>query len=75
MTPVQASSRVILIMGIVLGSAVAARAVEILSGPTLTMDPNGRTPLAGVVELETDTPVQAELTITDGIDLWTGNVP
>ena len=71
MTPVRASARVILVLGIVLGSAVAARAVEILSGPTLTMDPNGTTPLSGVVELETDTPVQAELTITDGTDLWT----
>jgi arylsulfate sulfotransferase len=39
------------------------------------MDPNGRTPLAGVVEMETDTPVQAELTITDGIDLWTVTFP
>jgi hypothetical protein len=39
------------------------------------MDPNGRTPLAGVVELETDEAVQAQLRITDGNDLWTVSFP
>ncbi len=46
--------------------AVSVHAVEVISGPTLTMDPNGKTPLAGVVELETDVAVTARLIITDG---------
>jgi len=71
----QVASRAILTLFIAVGSVVAARAVEIVSGPTLTMDPNGMTPLAGVVELETDTPVQAELTITDGIEQRTVTFP
>jgi hypothetical protein len=50
-------------------------AVEVISGPTLTMDPSSWTPLAGVVELETDEAVQAMLTITDGTDLWTVDFP
>ena len=45
-----------------------AQAVEVLSGPTLTMNPNGSTPLAGVVEFVTDTPVRAVLKISDGTD-------
>lgn len=45
-----------------------AQAVEVLSGPTLTMNPNGTTPLAGVVEFATDIPVRAVLTISDGTD-------
>jgi arylsulfate sulfotransferase len=48
--------------------ASAAEAVEIIQGPTLTMDPNHTTPLAGVVELETDVAVQVELTIANGGD-------
>jgi len=47
-------------------TCVPAGAVEVVQGPTLTMDPNGTTPLAGVVELETDTPVEARLTISGG---------
>ena len=45
-------------------------AVEIIGGPTLTMDPNGKTPLAGVVELETATPAQASLRISGNGDSW-----
>jgi hypothetical protein len=62
------------LLGLLLVS-FAAHAVEVLSGPTLTMDPNGLTPLAGVVELETDVAVAAQLTITDGLDLWTVRFP
>ena len=53
----------------------AALAVQVLSGPTLTMNPNGTTPLAGVVEFETDLPVGAELTIIDGNDVRTIDFP
>ncbi len=42
--------------------------MTVISGPTLTMDPNAITPLAGVVELETDVVVQVELTIGNGGD-------
>jgi hypothetical protein len=34
--------------------------------PTLTMNPNGLTPLAGVVRFQTDVPVQARIIISDG---------
>jgi len=44
--------------------------IEVTLGPSLTMDPNGVTPLAGVVELTTDVPVRVTLTISDGSDSW-----
>ena len=43
-------------------------AAEVISGPTLTMNPNGNTPLAGVLELETDVPVRVVLTVSEGGD-------
>lgn len=39
--------------------------------PTLTMDPNGLTPLAGVVQLTTDVPSRITINISNGIDSWT----
>jgi arylsulfate sulfotransferase len=42
--------------------------VEVIEGPSLTMDPLGLTPLAGVVEFETNVPVGVFLRISDGID-------
>jgi len=75
MTAVWNLSRVALVSTILFAGVLPANAVEVLSGPTLTMDPTGLTPLSGVVELETDVPVLAELTITDGIDLWTVSFP
>jgi len=39
-------------------------------GPTITLDPNGVTPLAGVVELTTDEPARITLSISDGIQTW-----
>ena len=56
------------------GTAFAGE-VTVLQGPTLTMDPNMRTPLAGVVELQTDVAVQVQLSITDGNDFWTVSLP
>ena len=67
----ETTARNILLVTVGIALAGSAWAVEVLNGPTLTMNPNGITPLAGVVEMETDTAVQTELTITDGIDLWT----
>ena len=43
-----------------------AWSIEVTEGPGLTMDPNGVTPLAGVVVLTTDVPTRATLTISDG---------
>ena len=36
------------------------------SGPTFTLDPNGKTPLAGVVHLSTDRPARVTLEVSDG---------
>ena len=47
-----------------------AWSIEVTLGPSLTMDPNGVTPLAGVVELTTDVPTRVTLTISDGSDSW-----
>jgi arylsulfate sulfotransferase len=38
--------------------------------PTLTMDPNGVTPLGGVVEAETDVPTRATLTVKSSSGTW-----
>jgi hypothetical protein len=43
--------------------------------PTLTMNPNGNTPLAGIVELTTRNPAQVTLEISDGFDLWRVKFP
>ena len=45
-----------------------AWSIEVTEGPGLTMNPNGVTPLAGVVELTTDVPTRVTLTISDGTD-------
>ena len=60
--------RALSIVAVFLATFIAANAAEVISGPTLTMDPNNLTPLAGVVEMETDVSVMARLTISDGID-------
>ena len=47
-----------------------AWSIEVTLGPSLTMNPNAVTPLAGVVELTTDVPARVTLTISDGSDSW-----
>ena len=47
-----------------------AWSIEVIQVPSLTMDPNGVTPLAGVVELTTDVPTRVTLTISDASDSW-----
>ena len=47
-----------------------AWSIEVTLEPSLTMDPNGVTPLAGVVQLTTDIPTRATLTISNGSDSW-----
>ncbi len=71
----RSATRVGLAIASLLLTAVTSHAVEVISGPTLTMNPNGQTPLAGVVELETDVAVLARITITDGTDLWSVEFP
>jgi len=45
-----------------------AWSIEVTLGPNLTMDPNGVTPLAGVIELTTDVPTRVTLTISGASD-------
>ncbi|MEJ2608753.1 MAG: aryl-sulfate sulfotransferase [Candidatus Thiodiazotropha sp.] len=45
-----------------------AYSIEITQGPTLTMNPNGRTPLVGVVQFETDVPTRVTVTIDNGLE-------
>jgi hypothetical protein len=47
-----------------------AWSLEIIGTPNLTMDPNGVTPLAGVVEFSTDLPSRVTLNISNGVDRW-----
>ena len=48
----------------------AADPIQVTLGPTLTMDPNGVAPLAGVVDLETNVPVRVTLRISDDTGTW-----
>jgi arylsulfate sulfotransferase len=41
----------------------------VTNGPTVTLDPNGITPLAAVIEMETDIPTTVVLTISDGTSM------
>jgi arylsulfate sulfotransferase len=42
----------------------------IVTGPTLMPNPNPEVPLAAMVELETDVPTEATLTLDDGTKVW-----
>jgi arylsulfate sulfotransferase len=48
----------------------ASSATVVMTGPVLTMDPNGLTPLAGVITLTTDVPSRVALSISDGAEKW-----
>ncbi len=62
--------RVALLSVMSLLASVPMSARNVVTGPTLTMDPNGVTPLAGVVNLTTDVAVRVSLSISDGVDTW-----
>jgi hypothetical protein len=47
-----------------------AWSIEVTQGPSMTMNPNGVTPLAGVVELTTDVPTRAMVTVSNGTENW-----
>jgi arylsulfate sulfotransferase len=49
--------------------------LRVTSPPTLTMNPNGVTPLAGLVTLATDVPTRATLRIAGGGDVWAVTFP
>ena len=51
-------------LALLLGSS-SASALTVTSGPTLTLDPNGITPLAGVIHLNTDVPARVTLEVSD----------
>jgi len=55
--------------------AYTTTSLAVVSGPTLTMDPNNKTPLAGVVEAETNVAAKAKLTISGAGDSWTVEFP
>jgi arylsulfate sulfotransferase len=57
------------------GRAGAQPALAIVTPPTLTMDPNGLAPLAGVVEAETNVPARATLAVTGATESWTVQLP
>jgi arylsulfate sulfotransferase len=59
----------------ILGAPAAWAAIEITTGPTLTMDPYGVAPLTALVEVTTNIPTEATLEITDGIDSWRVRFP
>jgi len=50
---------------LLLGSS-SAWPVTVTSGPTLTLNPNGNTPLAGVIHINTDLPARVTLKVKDG---------
>jgi len=52
---------------LLLGSS-SAWPVTVTSGPAMTLNPNGTTPLAGVVHLTTDLPARVTLELSDGTD-------
>ncbi len=52
-----------------------ALSVDVTSGPTLTMNPNGLTPLAGIVHLTTDVPTRVALRISNGGTTWAVEFP
>jgi arylsulfate sulfotransferase len=47
-----------------------AWSVQITQGPTLTMNPNSITPLAGAVQLTTDVPARVTLSISNSTESW-----
>ncbi len=58
-----------------LGASGTTRGASFTVLPTVTMDPNGNTPLSGLVEFSTDVPTGVTLEVTDGIDLWRVHFP
>jgi hypothetical protein len=59
----------------VVSPALWAGGAVVTQGPTLTLNPNGTTPLAGVVELETDVPTMVQLVVTSGLHSFSVNLP
>ncbi|MGB5261752.1 MAG: aryl-sulfate sulfotransferase, partial [Gammaproteobacteria bacterium] len=57
--------RIVIYLVILLGSPLAWP-VTVTSGPALTLNPNGVTPLAGVIRLNTDMPARVTLEVSDG---------
>jgi arylsulfate sulfotransferase len=59
-----------LLLNLMLAIAARSSAADVLTGPVLAMNPNGVTPLAGVVTLTTDVPSRVSLAISDGTESW-----
>src|SRR5687768_9059604 len=65
---------VVLTLMLLLGGGRSLSA-DVLTIPALTMNPNGVTPLAGVVTLATDVPSRVSLKISGGMETWGVDFP
>jgi hypothetical protein len=65
-TPIISTLTLIVTCLILLLGSPPAWSVTVTSTPTLTMNPNGTSPLAGVIRLSTDLPARATLVVSDG---------
>lgn len=66
---------VVLLFGAAILAVPQAWAVDIVSGPTLTMDPNSVTPLAGRIDLTASVPVRVTIKVSDGFESWAIQFP
>ena len=64
-----------LLLTLMIATAARPSSADVLTGPVLTMNPNGVTPLAGVVTLTTDVPSRVSLSISDGTETWGVDFP
>jgi arylsulfate sulfotransferase len=70
-----ANPRITLLSACLLFLSPLASAFEVLSGPTLNMDPNGVTPLAGQIDLTTDVPTRVTLKVGNNLESWAIQFP
>lgn len=56
-------------------TAASSEPISFTAAPTVTLDPNGMTPLAGLVEFSTEIPTRATLTMRDANESWTVEFP
>jgi len=66
-----------LVIGLLVGLSASSVtwSVDVTSGPTLTMNPTGLTPLAGRIQLTTDFPSRVTLKVSDGSSTWAVEFP
>ena len=62
-------------LAVLLGTSPFAWPLQVTQPPTLVMNPNGLTPLAGVLRLETDVPTRVTLRVFEGNTKWIVALP